>query len=410
MDAFKLRCILFFLFISISYLTFGQNEYLSKPILLRTGKFKLDSLLHTVTQQTGVVFSYNAKKFDTKQRINISSEVNNVKSFLEALKKQNGFSIKVIENYAVISSAPQEVKQKYNLQLQLKAASKPENLKRTEIQKASNVPQLPQVVKDSVRKETLDTIPKKPTISEMTSTQEKYYLQVDSLKEEPKPMVNKNQNMAQANSVTLPSKVSSIDSAQLKNQSRKMKPSKSRTPLRKIFFLKGGATLDESSFMGTMIQAGLPAVYGTAAIHSNLLASHIRYGGGASFKLSSGLRLHLVINNGAPERSGFFTDSLGSKHPIAVKSNLFRAGLGVEFSLKGKFVMQLISNFNQLTTTYFIDQAQSDLSLFKRDGDGLFYAISPPYLMTNTFSSNSDSNVKTWIGLQINFLYRIDFN
>jgi hypothetical protein len=162
--------------------------------------------------------------------------------------------------------------------------------------------------------------------------------------------------------------------------------------------------------MGIAIQGGWPIAYASVSVNSNLLAAQVRYGIGTSYKMSSWLRIHFVVNDGNISRSGSFSDTVGSRHPIAVKSNLLRVGLGAEIRLKNKFTVQVIPSFNQLSTNYSIDNASSDLSLFGKQGDNLFYAIKPPYVISNTFSPSSSSNVKTWIGVQLNLLYRINFN
>ncbi len=158
MVASRLQYVLILLFIPISYLTLAQDQFINKEVYLRAGTFRLDSLLANITQQTGVVFSYNAKKFDTHQGIRISSGIKDLKRFLEVLKKEKGFSIKVIENYVVITSAPKEPMQT-KLPLGLATTRKAKELK--DLQRQISLPQLKMIPpKDTVQAEAQDSIPK----------------------------------------------------------------------------------------------------------------------------------------------------------------------------------------------------------------------------------------------------------
>lgn len=414
MDAYKLRSF----FIHASILTFShtllaQDGFLGKEIRIKPGTFRLDSLLITITQQTGVVFSYNAKKFDSKRRINISSGIRTLGVFLDALKKEKGLAIKMIENYVVITSATKEPPQKA-IQPPLTTVVKPtEIIKRDEgFSRSSN----PTIKKDSVLTSSVDstqalvekkvTLPveKKQGAPNDTLTQkpkfERSVAQRDSVKSTPKsPLPKKPEaDSVKKNPAIIAKPVASNNSVK-----------KSLFSIKKSLFVKTGATVDESSFMGVVVQCGLPIAYATLAANSNLLATHIRYGVGSSYKVSSSVRIHFAISYGNISRSGFFSDTLGIKYPIAVKSNLLRVGLGAEFRLKNRLSLQVIPTVNQLTTNYFINHVSSNLSLFNNAGDDLFYTIKPPYLISNTFSPDASSNVKMWIGVQLNFLYRLNF-
>ncbi|HLZ15913.1 MAG TPA: hypothetical protein VKQ08_02690 [Cyclobacteriaceae bacterium] len=407
MGASKLRFVFILLFILIrSCLTFAQDQFINKEIYLRTGSFRLDSLLANITQQTGVVFSYNARKFDSYRPIHITPGIKDLRVLLEVLKEK-GFSIKVMENYVVIAAASKDP-MKNKLQQRLASIGKAKELK--DPQRQLSVP-LPKVIPVAQRMSMRDSIPKPSTKIDSALATER-----DASADTLMPRSSLLEKKIQKDSVLSVEPHMEVqittpltDHAKAKRPTVLMR-SIPKFSLKRNLFVKSGVTLDESSFMGVAVQTGLPFAYVTLSVNSNLLATHVRYGVGTSIRLKSWLRLHLVINNGSVSRSGFFTDSLGNRFPIAVKSNLLRFGLGVEFRMKGKFTVQAISNFSQLTTSYFINHAPSDLSFFSNAGDRLFYTIVPPYVMSNTFTPNSDSNVKTWIGVQLNFLYRINFN
>ena len=76
----------------LSYLLSAHNSYaqthLQKEIYLRPGAAQLDSALQSVRRQTGMVFSYNAKKLNTKQKVLIPSNLRTLSDFLDLLQKE----------------------------------------------------------------------------------------------------------------------------------------------------------------------------------------------------------------------------------------------------------------------------------------------------------------------------------
>jgi len=187
-------------------------------------------------------------------------------------------------------------------------------------------------------------------------------------------------------------------------RSKILNPPKSRS-----YFGRYGLSVDETTPLGLSAQVGLPYLFGSISVNTSFESSQFRYGLGTSVKIKEGLRLLLLFSQGNVNRSGQFPDSASTVYSIEVKSKLSRLTTAVEIPLNKKIKIQVGPMFNYLQTKYFINSQASSLQLFKSEGDHLFYAIRPPYVMTNTFSPTTNSNFKTWIGLQVNLLYTLNF-
>src|SRR5579871_4858267 len=92
--------ILFLILVSVH--ANGQIIDLSKPIRVKSGLISLDSALRATSLQAGVVFSFNSKKINTKQRINLGGNEFTLAQFLSQLEKKD-LKIKIIENYIVLT-------------------------------------------------------------------------------------------------------------------------------------------------------------------------------------------------------------------------------------------------------------------------------------------------------------------
>lgn len=404
-------CQAFFLFLlTFASPAIGQDQDLLKKVIrLKPGLFRLDSLLQSASQQTGVVFSFNSKKLDTHQHVNIKSGILNLDKILALLKEEKGISIKIIENYIVINSTT------------TKEAEKKISLKSATPQRLVDLNRLKKVnIQNSIAEKKNTDTKENPTYKSLKAD--------SSLKQERKKEIaiviidsiktNNIDNNSAAHSAIKPSSNLPVDSSKktvVTAKPEKKGPDKKeklrQTPIKKTsFFLKPAISADESFLLGTLIQIGLPVFYGTVSANTNFSISQIRYGLGTSLKINDNLRLHLNFNLGDLQKSSEVSDSSGyDKFPITIKSKLNRIGIAAEFSLSKKLLIQIGPMFNHLKTNYFINSLPSNLRIFKGNGDQQFYTITPPYLISNSYSNTSNSNVKTWVGLQINLLYFLNF-
>lgn len=411
MDAYKRICF-FFLLISCSTIGHSQTIDTNKNIRLKPGFHRLDSVLQFASQQTGVVFSYNSKKINTRQNILLKDGVVSLAQILERLKQEKGVSVKIIENYIVITSTETKASEKNtpaNLGItKSKPAVDPNNLKPGRIQSSPVTSKTVGKIKpdsnyvlakiDSlpiVAQKKIDTT----SIVDSTSlTNGAIQPQQPIVKRAPTPIDSAKKLSPTANT------------ASKKNPLPEKKVSKPKQATNKSpFFLKSGIVIDESLYLGAIAQIGFPLLYGTVSANTNFCVSQIRYGAGTSFKLNNKFQLHLNFNVGDLQKSGQFSDSSSTHVPITVKSQLTRVMIGLEHSVNKKIKIQFGLLFNNLKTNYLINSVPSDLHVFKESGDHLFYNINPPYVITNTYSPTSSSNIKTWLGLQVSVLYSLNF-
>ncbi|MGC4022203.1 MAG: hypothetical protein QM734_09790 [Cyclobacteriaceae bacterium] len=368
---------LILLLILVSVNVNGQIIDLSKPIRVKSGLISLDSALRATSLQAGVVFSYNSKKINTKQRIDLGGNEFTLAQFLSQLEKKD-LKIKIIENYIVLSPRIEktiEVKPK-----EKKLASiKPQQLKVITKQEKKRVQSEDDIHFENPRVQASS----QPTIEQL-------------LVVTPKPKIKVNPSIIFA----APSKKETE-----KKPAVKAKPKKAQLP----YFGRYGLSADETTLLGAAGQFGFDYLFAVVSVNTSFESSQFRYGLGSSFNLNKNTKILLNFNLGNVERSGHFTDTSGVSNPIQVKSKLTRASIALEFPVAQRIKLQVGPLFNYLQTTYYINSQPSNLQQFNSEGDKLFYAIKAPYVITNTFSPNKDSNIKTWVGLQINLFYSINF-
>jgi hypothetical protein len=374
MVVYKARRFLLLLpFFVTSFEASSQVVDLHQQIKLKAKSISLDSILLAASQQTGVVFSYSPRKINAKQVVNLGNSVNLIQllSFLE----KRGLKAKLLENYIVLSpQADKSIQQVKELTTTLRVKS------------------LQQI-----------SISNKREIKSKNSTDQ---LEVEGiLYQERFGIVSVPIENLLASFHGLKSKTPLI---LVRKNKTKVAPKKLIKPDKSInYFGRLGLSSDETTLLGAALQFGVPRLYASFSANTSFESTHLRYGIGTGFKLTKASRFLLNINLGNVHRSGQFTDSINVSHPISVKSELSRICTALEFSVGKKIKIQAGPMFNYLTTAYYINSLPSSLQLFKSEGDHLFYAIKPPYIMTNTFSPNTNSNTKTWVGVQVNFFYAI---
>lgn len=405
MAAYRINQVLIFLILACP--AFGQNQVLdlNKEIRLKPGSIRLDSLLQSASQQTGAVFSYNSKKINTHQHIQLKDDLISLAKIFTLLKEEKGVSIKTLENYVII---PTYIKQSGKKIPVKTAASQRINSANFKISQSPTADINSNKVKTSTSSSSLkiDSLPKQ----ELKKKDETAI--TDSIKAGNGKVQNPSLT---GNTVSTPS-----DSAKRTVLKKNSEKGNEKRPEKKIstpkssategsLFLKFGIAIDESLYTGILAQVGIPLLYATVSANTNYSVSQIRYGLGTSFKIRNDLQLHFNFNVGDLQKSGLSIDSARVKFPVEVKSQLTRFMVAAEFSPNKKLKIQVGPVLDYLKTNYFINSIPSDLRTFRGNGDHLFYTLNPPYVITNTYSPTSNSNIKTWIGLQMSVLYFLKF-
>jgi hypothetical protein len=416
MAAYRILQTLFLFLLVLAHPAFCQDQglNLNKQIRLKPGLLRLDSLLQSASRQTKVVFSFNPKKIDTHSYVNIRNEVMNLVSLLALLKDKNGLAVKLMENYIVITSVSPKVEEKiYPIKKVLEPPiSTTLRLDKTRIHD-------PMAKRDELMGHGIETMNVPSNVDSLSRQLAKVV--IDSIKTQ---SADEQRQSIMRLPVSLPpidsskrkfagiEKIEKKDAKQKNEVSQKIKPVTDKL----YIFVKSGLSIDESSFLGVTAQVGVSSFYGTVSANTDFSVSQIRYGVGVSMRPSKKLRLHILGNMGSMYKS-FSIDTSTSVLPspqrnsVTVKGMLARVGISVEFPIAQKWVVQVGPYFNFLQTTYFINTLRGNLSTIRvaSDGDQAFYTMKPPYLIGNTYSATSDSNLKTWIGVQVSVLYRLNF-
>lgn len=402
----SLLAFIFFLFLFLlnPNQTVAQETYEQKKITLKKGLIRLDSAMAIVKKQAGVIFSFNPRRLDPRQKIYIKSTTKTLSDFINILKAETKVSVKIIENYVVIGSSS-----KNTTKIAVEDAPIVTVTQKKIIEQEKQEKELAVSLKKEETKRITDSLKLVAALDSAHVSDSLYQLSKDTLTQTGSDTIK-----SQIPSSLMPSDSIQSDTAIVNNPikpdtTNAVKPKPKKVRKKPNPFLKVGLGIDDSSFLGAGIQIGIPIVYATLSGNTNFEASHFRYGIGTSIKLNTNIRLHIGANTGNVNREGYFTDVNGDRYPIAVESKFHRIGAGLEFRLQNKFSMQVIPQYNYLTNDYFIDNQPSSLEIFGDAGDEIFHTIKPLYVISDTFSSNTNSNVKTWIGVQVNLLYRINF-
>ena len=404
MAASRNNALAFCLALFFSYTAFGQvaNVDLNRKIVIKPGTLSLDSVFHIVARQTGVVFSYDANRLNIHQRVQVIGDVVTFKKILAILTEANGLCIKQLENHIIVAPCG-----KNNVMFPRREVPK---TKRSTVPNDTGNHQHIPVNSISLPEDSVAQVAARRVTSAIERPGDSLSRSRDTVRirqEIVKIPVTPETTTAPPDSVVamINTKPPVVDEQMTQTQTQATEKTNRHSP---DVFVKIGVPLDESRYSGVVIQAGVPVFYATFGANTNFKVSYIQYGLGTGFQLASDVRFLLTVSRGSIERSGHYTDSIKNQYPVRVKSNLTRASVAVEIFLSKKIGIQVGPVFNYLTTRYYIDNKATNLAAFER-GDEIFSTIWPPYLIMNTYSSAKDSNVKTWIGLQVSVLYHVKF-
>ncbi|MFM7858312.1 MAG: hypothetical protein ACKO96_41940, partial [Flammeovirgaceae bacterium] len=127
-----------------------------------------------------------------------------------------------------------------------------------------------------------------------------------------------------------------------------------------------------------------------------------------SAKINDQLTLRLIASYGLMRKDFSFPgDSLKTNRTISTHSSLSSATLYLEKRTPKKFIVQFGIRFNILSTTYYESGVVTSISSLGAKADQQVKLISPPFLLGNSYIDGSSNDVKTWIGLQVNLLYKM---
>lgn len=388
----------FLLMWCMSNMLFAQSSgtpLLDKKVSLAQCNIRLDSMLQSITRQTGIKFSYNSRRLNTTFRVQLPTTNNTVKQIFEELNKATGVRYTLIESHIILTI------EKSTLQKPARAESEPAKITQSNRRIAPK------------EKHIRDTTSVKNSGERNISGSEAGYEE---------PFVNPIDTITHKLVVADPDKkADSIPTAKATIlpavAKKKVLPAK---PV-PAYFIDFGISAEETLFMGATIQAGLPKIYGSVSLKSNGKSVLLLYGLGTSRKLNKKTRLLLTTQIGPYKKD--FTSASGTHgdstvlvdstahHTVRVRGTLARFTAGVEWNPKpnGNWKFHAGLNFNALQSRYQVNGKNSGLgSIDVKDAEQKFSVMHPFYTLSNTFQDNLSVTLKTWIGLEIGIRYTIN--
>lgn len=417
MAAYRTKIFFIVIFLYCSPI-FGQERtdlLLNKKITITKNRVRLDSLFKIVNQQTGLIFSYNARKVKHDFVLNLLPKSYSLNEILLKIKETTGLDYSLAENHIILKSPKSIV-------AQTNSSSKENNpkseIKNEEPKKINTIPYESKKEKTDSLIEESDSI---KIISHEKSIENLTEIGTDSLKNIPSTKME--QEKPKQDSIP-----KSIQDKETKNEklaiiNKNPKPNK----IKKFpFQSKVGLSADETLYFGPTVQLGIPQFFATASYKTNFSLSLFSYGLGTSFRINENLRMIIFINTGTVNKNYQFKtfeskieiDSLNVVdtvtttiiNAVVAKSRLSRVGIMLEKNITSKISIQAGIQFNSLNTNYVVNGTSSSIGFLGNDADKKVHTFLPPYLISNSYKSTSDSNVKNWIGIQLNVLYTINFS
>lgn len=375
------------------------NDLFNRTVTLSTQSVRLDTLLQTITRQTGIRFSYNSRRLNTAYKLSLPEKKLSVADVLHELRKRTGVSYLRVENQLIL------------------------NVEKSTIQK--NTPSKPRAG-NANRPTALTPSPPQPKKSEI--------LQTELIVDNKNPIDSTSSDRAELISVPSDALITRTDSAalpatdstqQIVAQATNLKTdivrdrvdpesSKKVTLKRSNLFVDVGITTEETAYLGATIRAGTPTFFGTLTVKSNGRAAILMYGLSGGFNNGSRSRILLNTSFGTYTKSFEATtvsiDSINTTHTIAVSGIWATVNAGVEWKLSASGSWKLFAglSFNALESKYRVDgKNQSVTGMPGVNREARYAAFYPPYTLSNGYNDTVFQSVKTWLGFQVGIYRKI---
>lgn len=392
----RIRYVLLVVMLLVRLGAYGRQspDVLNRLITLPAQKVRLDTLLQTITRQTGIGFSYNSKRLNTAYKLTLNQKKVTVQEALDLLKSKTNVLYSLIENHVILNIEKSTIKKD---PLQKPLVTEPP-VKHTSLSPApSNHPgkgseELPQsadtastgitpekkaVVNDTIFSRTQNAaLPVKDSVKEIVATPTR-----DTVSQKTSPVV------------------------------KRISPSK-----KSGYFIDLGFTSEETLFFGATLRTGTPTFFGTLSLKSNGRSAILLYG--LSGILHSGNRSRVVLNTyfGTYTKSLRTTteslDSIKTNHKIVVSGLWIGMSTGIEWKLNASGNWKLFAglSLNALQSKYNVDGKNQGLSgLPGSNPEKKYSAFYPFYSISNTYDDSRFESLKTWIGVQVG-IYRTIFS
>jgi hypothetical protein len=377
-------------------------------------KYTLQTITREIQQQTGISFSYNAAHINPGTKVKLKTDRITVEQLLGTIRKKTGIGYKVISKTHIIYTEAGAKRRKKGKSKKRKATPAPVYVRQ------NNETRLRSIEGEGVAGQQIVIIGDSSVAAYYFSggassgggytghDMTKYPVVLDVTDEEyeedePAPYSGRHTNNGYANAKT-----------------------------EVVNYLKGstliaiGFAADETYYSNPTARVGFDFLYGTVSYNLGPYA-HWRYGIGGSAKVNDRFSLHLNITTGQGFSEKYNiqrfdtippTDSIQDPQiietntPLLVQSKLTRFTLSAEWNLGRGFTLGGGLILNRLKTSYSSygnPVTLSNMLPIGYDADAKYQTINPPYLLGNSYSGNATTNIKTWIGLQLTLIYRLQF-
>jgi hypothetical protein len=356
---------------------YGQTApaILNKQMRVPVKKVNIDALGDIITQQTGLILSFNSQKIGARQQVRLQQPSYTIRQLLTMIKVATGADYTIYQEHVIFH--------RFNVH----------NTPKKEIKPSIPVAAAPK--KTVIKKPLPDSVHAKKTTAAVRLL----------------PV-----RVARANAAVMPSLQGtrtlilkpSPAPAPLQSAIRSMQRERTDRRFFKLF-AQGGITTDEIYYANAEVKAGLGLIYGIGIWGSNFSISGFRYGLGSSIALRNKWRLELEATTGSLSKASSITIPPDTfRLTLEVRSRLNRAALLVQKEIGPHIAVHAGPVFNHLKSTYYRNGTARPLTeIFPNmpDAGQTYYTIKPPYTLSNSAPDRTD-NIKTWIGLQAGVSYR----
>jgi len=388
-----------------------------KEVLLPRKPYTLYTLTREMQRQTGITFSYNAANIRAMQKIRIRQDRLTVQKLLALVRKKTGVGYAVIGGKHIIYLPPARGRKRKKA---VSAQKKEEKFYRQELAAAQRAP-----VKRLATLPATDSLAGDVVVVGDSTLAAGYYISGGG----------NAGGSYQGNDMTVEAAEEEDPYEDISDPwQRESRNWNAPVHTEALEFIKKSTlaafslSADEMYYLGPGFRAGFDFLYGTVTYHIGSY-THWRYGIGISAGINERWRLHLHFNTGknlnasytvprfdttfVPQPDSTLLPVVTEHHtPLLVQSRLSRIAVSAEWHINRSFSLAGALVFNMLHTRYTSNGnpvTLSEILPIGYDADLRYRSLNPPYTLGNSYSGNTTSNTKTWIGLQLTLSYRIPF-
>lgn len=337
-----------------------------------SGRYTLSQLTAEAYRQTGIGFSFDAKKIKNQQSLLFTNKSYTLQQVLQQIQQTTGLQYAVYTGHIILHNAPATPQQP--------VAKK-------------------QAPTSSKRKDTT-ALPRFITLPAS-------YAQVAATAPAYPPVVHTADSM-RAKLLSLPAAPGPLP-AQTRQQAPPAPEPDAPERNRSTLHLQAGIFATDAMYTNAGIEAGASWLHLLASVGANAWVREWRLGIGTIVKRTSKSDFQANASIGFMQKS-YQADSLSLPRTITVKGKLASLQLEWHYFFNNRLSAKLAVNYNALFSTYYINGQKGILPFdVRKTGDETFRLVKPWKLLSNTYAPETPSNIKQWAGACIGIYYNLNF-